>query len=105
FLGLESCYKLFVEGFSSITSFLYRLTHKKVKFLWSVACEKNFYNLKNRLTLVPVLTLLEGLDDFLVYFDPSRITLCCVLMYHGNFKCYSSGQLKVHEKNYPTHDL
>ena len=31
--------------------------------------------------------------------------LGCVLMQHGNVVAYASKQLKVHERNYPTHDL
>ena len=29
----------------------------------------------------------------------------CVLMRHGKVIAYASGQLKVHEKNYPTRDF
>ncbi|MCI88580.1 putative polyprotein, partial [Trifolium medium] len=31
--------------------------------------------------------------------------LGCVLMQHKKAVAYASQQLKVHEKNYPTHDL
>ena len=58
-----------------------------------------------RLTTAPVLTLLEGTHDFLVYCDASRGCLGCVLMQNGKVIAYSSKQLKVHERNYPTHDL
>ncbi|KAH0636086.1 hypothetical protein KY289_036001 [Solanum tuberosum] len=81
FLGLVGYYRRFVEGFSSIASPLTKLTQKKVKFQWSDDCEKSFAELKTRLTTTPVLTLPEGSD------------------------AYASRQLKVHEKNYPTHDL
>ncbi|WMV50784.1 hypothetical protein MTR67_044169 [Solanum verrucosum] len=68
-------YRLFVEGFSSITIPLMTLTQKKVKFLWSEACEKIFQELIDRLTSAPVLTLLEGSDGFVIYCDDSRIGL------------------------------
>ncbi|KAH0737964.1 hypothetical protein KY290_036669 [Solanum tuberosum] len=80
FLVLAGYYRRLVEGFSSICSPLTALTQKKVKFVWSEACEKSFQELKDRLTYAPVLTLLEVI-------------------------VYASRQLKVHEKNYPTHDL
>ncbi|KAH0644897.1 hypothetical protein KY284_032781 [Solanum tuberosum] len=83
FLGLEGYYRRFVEGFSTIASPLTRLTQKKVKFQWSDDCEKSFAKLKTRWTTTPVLTLPEGSDGFVIYCDASR----------------------VHEKNYPTHDL
>ena len=52
-----------------------------------------------------MLTLSEGTKDFVVYCDASRIGLGCVLMQHGKVIAYASRQLKVHERNYPTHDL
>ncbi|WMV30558.1 hypothetical protein MTR67_023943 [Solanum verrucosum] len=41
----------------------------------------------------------------MVYCDSSRIGLECVLMQNGKVIAYASRQLKIHEKNYPTHDL
>ena len=40
-----------------------------------------------------------------MYWDASRVGLGCVLMQNGKVIAYASRQLKVHEKNYPTHDL
>ncbi|KAH0633374.1 hypothetical protein KY284_036160 [Solanum tuberosum] len=105
FLGLADYYRRFVEGFSSIASPLTTLTQKKSKFEWFETCEKSFQELKNRLTTAPMLTLPEGTDGFVVYCDASRVGLGCVLMQHGKVIAYASRQLKVHEKNYPTHDL
>ncbi|KAH0650386.1 hypothetical protein KY284_030298 [Solanum tuberosum] len=105
FLGLSSYYKRFVEGFSSIASPLSALTQKKAKFIWTEMCEKSFQELKDRLTSALMLTLPEGTDCFVVYCDASRIGLGCVLIQNGKVIAYASRQLKVHEKNYPTHDL
>ncbi|WMV41284.1 hypothetical protein MTR67_034669, partial [Solanum verrucosum] len=105
FLGLASYYRRFIEGFSSIASPLTTLTQKKAKFEWSEACEKSFQELKDRLTSAPVLTLPEGMDGFVVYYDASRVGLVCVLIQNGKVIAYASRQLKVHHKNYPTHDL
>ncbi|KAH0757840.1 hypothetical protein KY290_021333 [Solanum tuberosum] len=105
FLGLAGYYRRFVEGFSSIASPLTKLTQKKVKFQWSDDCEKSFAELKTRLTTTPVLTLPEGSDGYVIYCDASRVGLGCVLMQRGKVIAYASRQLKVHEKNYPTHDL
>ncbi|WMV58889.1 hypothetical protein MTR67_052274 [Solanum verrucosum] len=95
----------FVEGFSFISSPLTRLTQKNIKFQWSDDCEKSFAELKTRLTTTHVLTLLEGLDGYVIYCDASRVGLGCVLMQRGKVIAYASRKLKVHEKNYPTHDL
>ena len=40
-----------------------------------------------------------------MYCDEYRVGLGCVLMQGGKVKSCASRQLKVHEKNYPTHDL
>ncbi|WMV50022.1 hypothetical protein MTR67_043407, partial [Solanum verrucosum] len=47
--------------------------------------ENSFHELKDRFT--------------------SRIWLGCVLIQNSNFIAYASRQLKIHENNYPTHDL
>ena len=73
-------YRSFVDGFSSIASPLTALTQKKVKFEWSETCEKCFQELKDKLTIAPVLTLPEGTESFIVYCDASRVGLVCVLM-------------------------
>ena len=52
-----------------------------------------------------VLTLPEGTKGFVIYGDASRIVLACVRIKHGNVITYASRQLKVHRKNYLTHDL
>ncbi|GKB67671.1 putative reverse transcriptase domain-containing protein, partial [Tanacetum coccineum] len=44
-------------------------------------------------------------EDFVVYCDASNQGLVCVLMQRGKVIAYVSIQLKIHEKNYTTHDL
>ena len=61
--------------------------------------------MKNRLTSAIVFTLPEGTKGFVVYCEVSQVGLGCVLIQHGKVISYASRQLKVHEKNYPTHDL
>ena len=41
----------------------------------------------------------------MVYSDASLIGLACVLMQRGRVIAYGSRQLKLHEGNYPVHDL
>ncbi|GJU81256.1 putative reverse transcriptase domain-containing protein [Tanacetum coccineum] len=52
-----------------------------------------------------VLALLDGSEDFVIYCDTSGLGLGCVLMQRGKVIAYASRQLKIHEKNYTTHDL
>ncbi|GJX39064.1 putative reverse transcriptase domain-containing protein [Tanacetum coccineum] len=67
--------------------------------------ELAFQNLKDKLCNAPVLALPDGLEDFVVYCDASGIGLGCVLMQRGKVIACASRQLKIHEKNYTTHDL
>ncbi|GJV28328.1 putative reverse transcriptase domain-containing protein [Tanacetum coccineum] len=81
------------------------LTKKCKTFDWSEEQELAFQTLKDKLSNAPVLALLDGPKDFVVYCDASRIGLGCMLMQRGKVIAYASRQLKIHEKNYTTHDL
>jgi hypothetical protein len=61
--------------------------------------------LKEKLTTAPVLVLPDVHKPFSVYCDACYNGLGCVLMQEGRVVAYSSQQLKVHEQNYPIHDL
>ena len=61
--------------------------------------------LKTRLTTTPVLILPEGSNVYVIYCDTSSVGLGCVLMQQDKVIAYAFRQLKVHKKNYPTHDL
>ncbi|GKA43453.1 putative reverse transcriptase domain-containing protein [Tanacetum coccineum] len=80
FLGLAGYYRRFIEGFSKIAKSMTKLTQKGVKFDW-------------------------GSEDFIVYCDASIKGLGAVLMQREKVIAYASCQLKIHEKNYTTHDL
>ena len=57
------------------------------------------------MTIAPFLTLPEGSYGYVIYCDASRVCLGCVLMQRDKVISYVSRKLKVHERNYPTHDL
>ncbi|GJR98391.1 putative reverse transcriptase domain-containing protein [Tanacetum coccineum] len=67
--------------------------------------EEAFQTLKDNLCNAPILSLPDGIEDFVVYCDASNQGLGCVLMQRGKVIAYASRQLKIHEKNYTTHDL
>ncbi|GJY58917.1 putative reverse transcriptase domain-containing protein [Tanacetum coccineum] len=77
FLGLARYYRRFIEGFSKIAKPMTKLTQK---FEW-------------------------GSEDFIVYCDASIKGLGVVLIQREKVIAYASRQLKIHEKNYATHDL
>ncbi|GJR30521.1 putative reverse transcriptase domain-containing protein [Tanacetum coccineum] len=58
-----------------------------------------------KLYSAPILALPEGSEDFVIYCDASHKALGAVLMQREKVITYASRQLKVHEKNYTTHDL
>ena len=68
-------------------------------------CEESFQKLKTLLTTAPILILPVEEKSFIVYCDASYSSLGAVLMQERNLIAYASRQLKVHERNYPTHDL
>ncbi|GJV84725.1 putative reverse transcriptase domain-containing protein [Tanacetum coccineum] len=61
--------------------------------------------IKQKLCSALILALPEGSEDFVVYCDASHKGLGAVLMQREKVIAYASRQLKVHEKNYTTHDL
>ncbi|GJT25960.1 putative reverse transcriptase domain-containing protein [Tanacetum coccineum] len=78
---------------------------KSVKFDWGEKAEAAFQLLKQKLCSAPILALPEGSENFVVYCDASHKGLGAVLMQREKVIAYASRQLRVHEKNYTTHDL
>ncbi|GKE08537.1 putative reverse transcriptase domain-containing protein, partial [Tanacetum coccineum] len=105
FLGFAGYYRRFIEGFLKITKLMTKLTQKKVKFFWEGKQEAEFQLLKQKLCSAPILALPEGSEDFIAYYDTSIKGLGVVLMQNEKVIAYASHQLKIHEKNYTTHDL
>ncbi|GJX85896.1 putative reverse transcriptase domain-containing protein, partial [Tanacetum coccineum] len=105
FLGLAGYYRRFIEGFSKIAKPMTKLTQKKVMFIWGDKQEAAFQLLKQKLCSAPILALPEGSEDFIAYCDASIKGLGVVLMQRDKVIAYASRQLKIHEKNYTTHDL
>ncbi|GKE63205.1 putative reverse transcriptase domain-containing protein [Tanacetum coccineum] len=82
-----------------------KLTQKGIKFDWGEKEKNAFQLIKQKLFSAPILALPEGSEDFMVYCDASHKGLGIVLMQREKVIAYASRQLKVHEKNYTTHDL
>ncbi|GJW64445.1 putative reverse transcriptase domain-containing protein [Tanacetum coccineum] len=105
FLGLAGYNRRFIEGFSKIAKPMTKLTQKKVAFEWGDKQEAAFQTLKHKLCSAPILALPQGAENFIVYCDASHKGLGAVLMQNEKVIAYASRQLKIHEKNYTTHDL
>jgi ribonuclease HI len=105
FIGMASYYRRFIKGFFKIVRPMTALLAKNIEFKWTPAFQESFETLKKKLTIVLVLILLDVHKPFSVFCDASYTEQGCVLMQEGKVVAYSSCQLKIHEKNYPTHDL
>lgn len=66
---------------------------------------KSFQKLKECLTTTLVLALPQGIERFVIYIDAFNQGHGLVLMQNDKVVAYDLRELKVCEKNYPTHDL
>ncbi|GJZ45251.1 putative reverse transcriptase domain-containing protein [Tanacetum coccineum] len=105
FLGLAGYYRRFIEGFLKIAKLMTKLTQNRIKFDWGEKEENAFQLIKQKLCSASILALPEGSEGFVVYCDASRKGLGIVLMQREKVIAYASRQLKIHEKDYTTHDL
>ncbi|GJR00641.1 putative reverse transcriptase domain-containing protein [Tanacetum coccineum] len=75
------------------------------QFLGLTGYYRRFIEGFSKIANAPILALPEGSEDFVVYCDASHKGLGFVLMQREKVISYASRQLKIHEKNYTTHDL
>nr|GEW23926.1 hypothetical protein [Tanacetum cinerariifolium] len=78
---------------------------KNMKFDLGEKEEAAFQMIKQKLCSAPILALPKGSKNFIVYCDASHKGFGVVLMKNEKVIAYASRQLKIHEKNYTTHDL
>ncbi|GKC90041.1 ribonuclease H-like domain-containing protein, partial [Tanacetum coccineum] len=90
---------------SKIAKPMTKLTQKSMKFDSGEKEEAAFQLLKQKVYSALILALPEGSKNFVVYRDASHKGLGAVLMQREKVIAYASHQLKIHEKNYTTHDL
>ena len=89
-MGLARYHRRFIEDFSRLAAPMTRLTQKEVKFDWDDRCEEAFQELKIRLTLAPILIVLDRGQGYTVYCDASRAGLGCVLIQSGRVVAHGS---------------
>nr|GFC75639.1 putative reverse transcriptase domain-containing protein [Tanacetum cinerariifolium] len=85
--------------------FMDLMNRKNQKYEWGKEQEEDFQTLKDNLCNTLILSFPDGFEDFVVYCDTSNQGLGFVLMQKGKVIAYASRKLKIHEKNYTTHDL
>nr|GEZ31688.1 putative reverse transcriptase domain-containing protein [Tanacetum cinerariifolium] len=75
------------------------------QFLGLAGYYRRFIEGFSKIANAPILALPKGSENFIVYCDASHKGLGTVLMQNEKVLAYASRQLKIHEKNYTTHDL
>ncbi|GJU59907.1 putative reverse transcriptase domain-containing protein [Tanacetum coccineum] len=96
---------IFIENFSKIAKPLTILTQKSKTYDWGEEQENAFRTLKDKLCNALFRLLPDGPEVLWWLVDASGLGLGCVLMQRGKVIVYASRQLKIHKKNYTTHDL
>ena len=104
FHGLADFYRRFVKDFSSIACPLNELTRNNVPFVWGKAQQKDFDELKKRLTEAPLLVLPDFSKTFQIECDASGIGIGGVVMQNGRPVAYFSEKLDGARLNYPIYD-
>ncbi|GJX52024.1 putative reverse transcriptase domain-containing protein [Tanacetum coccineum] len=82
-----------------------KVDSKELEVDWTENARLSFQRLKQKLSSALILALPEGSENFVVYCGASHKGLGAVLMQREKVIAYASRQLKIHEKNYTTHDL
>lgn len=104
-MDLDDYYIRFIEGFSKLAFPLTQLSRNSQAYMWNAQRDGSFQELKRKLTSAPILILSSPSELFVVYCDATNMSLDGVVMYNGQVVAYSSRELKVCERNYPTHYL
>ena len=69
-----------------------------------ILCEI-FLGIEQEVEYASFLTFSESTQGFGMYCEAHRVCLGCILLQIDIFISYGSRQLKIYEKNYPTHEL
>ncbi|GJT03391.1 putative reverse transcriptase domain-containing protein [Tanacetum coccineum] len=75
------------------------------QFLGLAGYYRRFVEGFSKIANAPILALPKGSENLVVYCDASHKGLGAVFMQKEKVIAYASRQLKIHEKNYITHDL
>ena len=110
FLGFINSYRRFIEGFSHIAQPLFDLTKADSTFKWTSEEKSAFDTLWDRITLAPILTLLDNSRPYCIEADSSDFATRAVLSQEnpedGKWHpiAFLSKSLSLVERNYKIHD-
>ena len=105
FHGLASFYRNFIRNFSGICAPILDIVKKeKQPFKWTVAAEKGFKLLKEKITEKPILALPYFSKLFSVRCDASGHAIGGVLSQNDKLVAYFSEKLNEAKQKYSTYD-
>ena len=104
-MGLAGWCRIFVKDFSKIAGPLTELTRKEEAFTWTQVRQQSFDQIKEILATFPVLKMPDFTQPFEVVVDACGQGIEGILKQEGHPVAYKSRQLRIHEKNYPMHDM
>jgi len=79
FLGLCNYYRRFIKGYSAISVPITNLLRKDREFEWNTEINDAFWQLKEQMSLVPVLAIPDPKKEFIVTTDMSNFAIGMVL--------------------------
>eukprot|EP00889_Picochlorum_renovo_P006337 jgi/Picre1/33367/NNA_008691.t1 len=80
FLGLANYYRRFIRDYSAQVCHLSELLKDDVPFVWTDECDREFQNIKLKLTSAPTLRIADPNLPYVVHTDASDVALGAVLM-------------------------
>jgi hypothetical protein len=87
-LGLTNYYRQFIPNYAKISTPLYQLTKKNIKYIWNDPQQQSFDILKQKLISYPILRPPDFNNPFILYTDASDYAIGAVL-----------GQLDIKDNN------
>jgi len=117
FLGLTNYYRKFIKDYAKIANPLTDLLKEKQPYIWETKQQQSFNDLKIKLSSAPVLSTINYENQLILTTDASDVCIGGVLNQITNIEkpnqiikmekqpiAFESRKLRIHEKNYPTHD-
>ncbi|KAJ3655671.1 hypothetical protein Zmor_014792 [Zophobas morio] len=99
-LGMFNYFRNFLPNLSEITDPLRNLLKNNVIFSWTELHQNIYDQIKNMLTVAPVLTNFDDKKEITIHTDASKSGLGCCLLQEGRPVSFASRSMTTVEQNY-----